>query len=159
MGINTWLEKHKDDDDWVDKDVANLLSGRTDSQAAAKLWKAIARGEAGIVETLMWAKVVAKRITGDLIEADHQKSSDRERAALLAIGFYGRVDDYREAKEYMSIISSFHPLGEGGEELPNARLTGKQWLKCMRAAGHFEETDDKTAVNRINEWRTELGIE
>lgn len=47
MGINTWLEKHKDDDDWFDRETTELLNGRTDSTAAAKLWMAIARGGEG----------------------------------------------------------------------------------------------------------------
>jgi hypothetical protein len=114
MSINAWMAKHKDDDNFVDRETGEILSGRPNSTVAAKLWMAIARGEAGVAETLMWAQTVAKRIKADLIDESGQASSDRERAALRAIGFFGRVDAYREAKEYMSLISMFSPLGVGG---------------------------------------------
>lgn len=159
MGINAWLEKHKDDDDFWDLETVKLLEGRTDITAASNLWKKIARGDAGVAETLMWVKIVAKRITADLIETRGQPSSDRERAALRAIGFYGPIDDFRDAKEFMKVFAMFHPLDENGEEMPNVRLTGKQWVKILKGAGYFAGINEGTAINRVNEWRSEFGIE
>lgn len=159
MDINTWFERHKDDEYVGDAETARILEEKTDSTAAAQLWSAIAAGKAEVADTLMWAKKVAARITAELIETRGQQSSYRERAALRAIGFNGPVDDYREAKEYMRLISQFHPLDERGEEMPNEHLTAKQWHAVLRGAGHLARIDDKTAQNKINEWRKELNIE
>ncbi len=165
MNINTWLES-KDKEPWdpefgpdlPDFDLSDMLDGKINSTSAAKIWTKIASGEADVLDTLLWVQHVAGMITKNVMHA-RGTSSERERAALRAIGFYGPVDVYREAKEWMQLISDFGPIDEHGEPQPKFRITGNEWVTRLRRSGHLAGVDDKTALNRVLEWRKEFGIE
>ncbi len=156
MNINSWLAKHAAGD--FDEGFCKLLDGRTDTTAAKNIWMEIASGEASVEETLAWAQYVACKIKRDLLESKSETSSVRERVALRAIGFFGVVDTYREAKRLMDIIADFSPLDKNGKSLPN-RLTAEQWLQYLKSHGLMTEVNHKTALNLINTWRKELKIE
>jgi hypothetical protein len=157
MRINEYLEKYakKYDLDYG-HEFQKILDGRPDTTKAAKIWAWIAKGEADVAETLVWAQHVAKQIDANVIHSDVR---DHAPAALKAIGFYGPADDDRRAKDYMQIISEFACIDKEGNELPGVRYTGSQWVRALKLQGFFDGVKEKTAINKVNKWRKELGIE
>lgn len=101
MTINKYLEKWISEDGWNDKTICEALNG--DTTAAAKVWTEIATGEASVSDALQWVKHVAASIQENV--RDGAQSSERERGALRAIGFYGRKDAYRDAKDCMNVLA------------------------------------------------------
>ncbi len=157
MHINEYLKRAAEQWDGPhDPEFEALLDGKTDSTAAGRFWAAVADGSASVEDTLAWAQKVARRVVADVVNG-----SDRDvaPAALKAIGFYGRIDKYRTARDYMSLIAEFAVLDEQGNPLPVERLPATQWLRLLRRAGHMKDLEEKTAINKINAWRKELGIE
>lgn len=144
------------DTEQADAELASLLDGKPDTTAAAELWAAIADGSASVEVALAWAQHVAREIEKNVVNGADR---DAAPAALRAIGFYGRVDKYRTAKDYLATVASFDVLDEAGNPLPPERLPASQWLRLVRRAGHLVGVPDKTAINQINTWRKELGIE
>lgn len=155
MRIDHYL-KQRADADFSDPELLRLLDGKRDTTTAARLWASIADGSASVDDTLAWAQHVAQAITGNVVNGAER---DAAPAALRAIGFYGRVDAYRSAREYLDIVASFDVMDEQGVPLPPARQPASAWLKLLRSAGHLVDLEDKTAINKINTWRKELGIE
>lgn len=139
-----------------DPELLRLLDGRPDTTTATRLWAAIAGGSASVDDTLAWAQHVACEIQANVVNGAER---DAAPAALRAIGFYGRVDMYRAAREYLETVASFEVLGEHGAPVQLARQPASAWLKLLRSAGHLHDVADKTAINQINAWRKELGIE
>jgi hypothetical protein len=131
---------------------------KMDTTIAKQMWLDIASGEADVVETLAWVQRVAKQIRDTVIK---KSASDRDAApaALKAIGFYGRSDTHRRAKEHMQMLSSFDGLDGNGNPVRQRPLTGKQWISILRRAGFLKGEKDKTATNLVNKWRKELGID
>ena len=145
---------------WGDRQLSEMLGTRLDcpldTTDAAKLWASIANGEADVVETLLWVQYIAQRINANVIEAGER---DKAPAALKAIGFYGRADVYREARESMLVLSQMSPIDDQGNQVPNPRRSGSAWVRLLKGSGYLAGIDDKTAVNKANEWRKELGID
>jgi len=134
-----------------------LLEGRCGTTEDAKqIWESIANGEAHVVEALLWAQCVAKRIRQVVI---NKTERDPAAAALKAIGFYGVPDPYRDARECMISVADFDVLDDGGNWVRPKRSTAEQWLKFLRSQGHFTSVKNKTAINKINEWRKEFSID
>jgi len=160
MNIKGYIKQaHQRDPDIGDfgPEFERLLEGRSGTTEDAKqIWAAIADGEAHVVETLLWAQSVAKRINRDVI---HKTERDAAPAALKAIGFYGVSEPYRSAKECLTSVADFDVLDDDGNWVRPKRGTAKQWLRFLRSQGHFSSTKDKTAINKINAWRKELGID
>jgi hypothetical protein len=140
----------------TDPELLRVLDGRPDTTTAARLWASIADGSASVDDTLAWAQHVAQAITANVVNGAER---DAAPAALRAIGFYGRVDAYRSAREYLDIVASFDVMDERGAPVRLARQPASAWLKLLRSAGHLLDLEDKTAINKINTWRKELGIE
>jgi len=160
MDINTWFEWHRDDEDYIGSpELEELYSGGLNSASAAELWAEIANGDADIADALMWVQTVAKRVTALVVEASGSPSSERERAALRAIGFSGPMDVYSHAKQWMKLHSTLGVLSDNGEPLPIPRKTTKQWMQELQDRGYLLGVMDKTAINLINMWRKELDIE
>ncbi|MDM7942454.1 MAG: hypothetical protein QUV35_07480 [Hydrogenophaga sp.] len=153
MTINDYLARLRDPE--IDPDFEALLD-RPDTTRATALWASIAAGEASVEDTLRWAQHVAVKIEQTVI---NKAERDAAPGALKAIGFYGRPDPYRAARDYMALVGSFPVASEDGQCRQAPRLTAEQWLEKLQAAGHLVGIPRKTAVNRINEWRQELGIE
>lgn len=139
-----------------DQELQRVLDGKPDTTTAARMWASIADGSASVGDTLEWAQHVARQITANVVNGAER---DAAPAALKAVGFYGRVDAYRAAREYLSIVASFPVLDEQGATVQLARQPASAWLKLLRSAGHLVDIDDKTAINKIGIWRNELGIE
>lgn len=139
-----------------DPELQRVLDGRPDSTTAARVWVSIADGSASVEDTLTWAQHVACEIQSNVVNGAER---DAAPAALRAIGFYGRVDVYRSAREYLDTVATFEVLDEHGVPVRLARQPASAWLKLLRSAGHLLDVTDKTAINQINTWRKELGIE
>lgn len=139
-----------------DLELLRVLDGRPDTTTAARVWAAIADGTASVEDTLAWAQHVAREIQANVIDGAER---DAAPAALRAIGFYGRVDVYRSAREYLDTVATFEVLDEHGAPVRLARQPASAWLKLLRSAGHLLDLEDKTAINKINAWRKDLGIE
>lgn len=155
MRIDHYLETTADGEQY-DRELARLLDGKADTTTAARLWAAIADGSASVEDTLAWAQHVARKITANVINSGER---DAAPAALRAIGFRGRVDAYRAAREYLDIVAAFDVMDEHGVPLPLVRQPASAWLKLLRRAGYLLDIEDKTAINKINAWRKDLGIE
>ena len=160
MNIKDYIKQaHKRDPDIGDfgPNFERLLEGRCGTTEDAKqIWAAIADGTAHVVETLLWAQCVAERINQDVIRGTKR---DKAPDALKAIGFYGVSEPYRRAKECMISVADFNVLDSNGNEVRPKRGTAEQWLKFLRSQGHFCRTKKKTAINMINTWRKDLGID
>ncbi len=156
MRIEQYFQQTLEAQNVSDPEFESLLSGKIDSTTAARVWLAIADGSASVDQTLRWAQHVARQVDARVIKS---KASDAAPAALQAIGFYGPIDRHRAARECLDIIASFPMYGEDHEPLPAKKMPASMWLKLMRKAGHLVDLNDKTALNRINEWRIELGID
>lgn len=133
-----------------DPELQRLLDGKADTTTAATLWASIADGSAAVEDTLAWAQHVAREIATNVVKGAER---DAAPAALRAIGFYGRVDAYRSAREYLVTVASFPVLDEQGAPVQLARQPASAWLKLLRNAGHLLDLEDKTAINKINTWR------
>ncbi|MGA9665833.1 MAG: hypothetical protein WBQ69_05210 [Gallionella sp.] len=157
MNIASWLANNRDAQ--IDRERNDLLAGKPDTTAAEKLWAEIAAGDASVSDTLMWAQHVAKQIKANVIDARGQSSTVRERGALHALGVSGRADVYRDARHYMETFASFELLDDTGRAVPIQYLTGEQWVGLLKAEGYLRDVQHKTALNRVNEWRKEFGIE
>jgi hypothetical protein len=157
MRINEYLNRADEQGDGPhDPKLEALLGGKPDSTAAGRFWAAVADGSALVDDTLAWAQQVARRVVADVVNGPDR---DAAPAALKAIGFYGRIDKHRTARDYLALIAEFDVLDEQGNPLPPERLPASQWLRLLRRAGHLAGVPDKTAINQINTWRKELGIE
>ena len=157
MKISEYLKTlSKSGESECDLEFQRLWEGRSDTTIASRIWKEIAAGSASVVDTLVWSMHVANQIKNNVIDGSER---DAAPAALKAIGFYGQVDQYRSAREFMEIAGTFDFLDEQGNALPRRRLTASQWLVLLRKSGHLSGLNDKSAPNRINEWRKDLGIE
>ena len=162
MNINKYLasryESHESEFDYG-PEFQRLLDATSgvpsDTTAAARLWERIARGEEGVVETLLWAQHVAKAITKSVINSQER---DAAPAALKAIGFYGRVDPYRDAKWELEIWLEFDSIDERGNPIPKKRPTAAECLRYLNMGGHMLGIPEKTALNRISEWLREFGL-
>lgn len=139
-----------------DPELLRVLDGRPDTTTAARVWSSIADGSASVEDTLAWAQHVARDIQTNVVIGAER---DAAPAALKAIGFYGRVDVYRAAREYLDTVAAFDVLDEQGVPVQFARQPASAWLKLLRSAGHLLDVAEKTAINQINNWRKELGIE
>lgn len=139
-----------------DAELQRLLDGKPDTTTAANLWASIADGSASVADTLAWAQHVAREIAANVVNGTER---DAAPAALRAIGFYGRVDAYRAAREYLDLVASFPVVDERGVQVQLARQPASAWLRLLRSAGHLLDLEDKTAINKINTWRKELGVE
>ncbi|MDH4466149.1 MAG: hypothetical protein QE290_19145 [Acidovorax sp.] len=157
MRIDHYLQSlPPDTGEHSDPELLRVLDGRPDTTTAARVWAAIADGSASVEDTLAWAQHVAREIQANVIDGAER---DAAPAALRAIGFYGRVDVYRSAREYLETVATFEVLDEHGVPVRLARQPASAWLKLLRSAGHLLDVTDKTAHNQINAWRKELGIE
>lgn len=157
MKISEYLRELSTIDEPVgDLEFQCLLDGKLDTTTAARVWTEIADGSASVGNTLLWAVHVANQIKDSVINGSER---DAAPAALKAIGFYGQVDPYRPARESMEIVAAFDFLDEQGNALPSRRLPASEWLRMLRKAGYLDGINDKSALNRINEWRKDLGIE
>jgi len=154
--LNEWREDETDEG-WLDKEFCNLLDGKDDTNNAAEMWARIANGEASVVEALLWAQHVAKRLNTEVFASEVQ-ANRRPDAALKAVGFRGRADPYREARQYMAILSEFNVILDDGTEV-KPRLSGAQWVKVLKESGRLAGLDDKSANNLVLEWKKELGID
>lgn len=139
-----------------DPELLRVLDGRPDTTTAARVWASIADGSASVEDTLAWAQHVAREVRANVVNGAER---DAAPAALRAIGFYGRVDVYRAAREYLATVSSFPVVDERGVQVQLAQQPASAWLKLLRRAGHLLDVADKTAINQILTWRKELGIE
>lgn len=157
MHINEYLKRAAEQGDGPhDPELESLLDGKLDSTAAGRFWAAVADGSASVDDTLVWAQKVARRVVADVVNGS---DGDAAPAALKAIGFYGRIDKHRSARDYLELITEFDVLDEQGNPLPVERLPAPQWLRLLHDAGHMTDLETKTAINKINAWRKELGIE
>jgi hypothetical protein len=139
-----------------DLELEALLGGKTNTTAAARMWASIADGSASVWDALAWVQHVARKIDKNVVNGSDR---DAAPAALRAIGYYGRVDKYRTARDYLVTVASFDSIDEAGNNLVPERLSALKWLRLLRSAGHLLDVNDKTAINHINAWRKELGIE
>ena len=165
MTINKYLasryESHEIEFDYGPEfqRLLNATSGvPSDTTAAARLWERIARGEEGVVETLLWAMHVAEAITKSVINS---RERDAAPAALKAIGFYGRKDTYRDAKEMLFswfVLCAIDSIDEHGNSTPPKRPTAAECLRILNMHGHMLGIPEKTALNRISEWLREFGL-
>jgi hypothetical protein len=154
MRIDEYLKQHQDYES--DNDLERLVKGHKNSTIAAALWSTVADGSADVVEALIWVQHVAKEINKDVI---HGKDRDMAPAALKAIGFWGRIDRDHAARELMEILAAIDEIDDKGHPLPRARWTATRWLECLHSHGHLHEIPEKTALNKINNWRKDLDIE
>ncbi len=135
-------------------DRRNVDGRPLDTTEATKIWVSIANGKTDVGQALLWVQLIAKRIVNTVVVHSER---DAGPAALKAIGFYGRSDPHRDAKRYMSDISTFDYDDEGNSSSMR-RITGKQWVGNLRKQGYLSDVKDKTAVNLVDIWRKELGI-
>lgn len=157
MRINHYLQSLLPDTaEHSDPLLLRVLDGRPDTTTAARVWASIDDGSASVEDTLAWAQHVAREIQANVVNGAER---DAAPAALRAIGFYGRVDAYRDAREYLETVASFDVLDEHGVPVRLTRQPASAWLKLLRSAGHLLDVADKTAINQINAWRKELDIE
>lgn len=157
MRIDQYLQSLPPDTaEHSDPELLRVLEGKPDTTTAARVWGAIADGSASVEDTLAWAQHVASEIQANVVNGAER---DAAPAALRAIGFRGRVDAYRAAREYLETVAAFDVLDEHGAPIRLARQPGSAWLKLLRSAGHLLDVSDKTAINQILTWRKELGIE
>jgi hypothetical protein len=154
MRIDEYLEEP--DAYEADKNLERLVNGHKNSTIAAELWSAIAEGSADVGETLIWVQHVAEEISKHVINGNDR---DAAPAALKAIGFWGRIDNDHAARELMEMLSAFDEIDDKGHHVPRARWTATKWLACLRSHGHLQVIPEKTALNKINNWRKDLGIE
>jgi hypothetical protein len=154
MRIDEYFKQHHDDDS--DKDLERLVKGHKNSTIAAELWSTIADGSADVGETLIWVQHVANEINEHVVNG---KDRDAAPAALKAIGFWGRIDHDHATRELMEILAAFDEIDDKGQPLPRTRWTATRWLERLRSHGHLQEISEKTARNKINNWRKDLGIE
>lgn len=154
MRIDHYLQQGGADLD--DLELHRLLDGRRDTTTAARVWASIADGSASVENALAWAQHVAREIAANVVNGAER---DAAPAALKAIGFFGRPDPYRAAREYLDIVASFDVMDDHGAPVQLSRQPASAWLKLLRNAGHLLDLEDKTAINKINAWRKELGIE
>lgn len=154
MRIDEYLKQHHDYES--DNDLERLVKGHKNSTIAAEFWSTIADGSADVSETLIWVQQVAKEINEHVING---KDRDASPAALKAIGFWGRIDRDHATRELMKILAAFDEIDDKGHPLPRARWTATRWLECLHSHGLLQEVSEKTALNKINNWRKDLGIE
>jgi hypothetical protein len=163
MSINTYIKEEarrfpKGFGDYG-PEFERLLRGRGGTTGdAMEIWREIATGDADVVQTLIWVQRVAERICKDVV-GKSERGRDAAPAALKAIGFRGPPERERRAKECMRTISDFDVLDDSGNWVRQKRLTGNQWLKFLRSQGHLEKMKDKNAINKINQWRKDFGID
>lgn len=156
MKIEDFLQKTSSiDEPMCDPEFQRLLDGKLDTTAATQIWTEIADGSASVESALLWVMHVAKQIKANVINGAER---DAAPAALRAIGFYGQSDPYRAARKHMDVIASFDAFDEQGQPISPRRMAANEWLKHLRQAGYLTEVSEKSALNRINEWRKELGI-
>jgi hypothetical protein len=159
MNINKYLASRPESDFDYGPEFQRLLDATSgvpsDTTAAARLWERIACGEEGVVETLLWAQHVANAITKSVVNS---RERDAAPAALKAIGFYGRVDPYRDAKWELFLLLSFDELDEHGNPIPRKRPAAAECLRVLKKGGYMLGIPEKTALNRISEWLRELGL-
>lgn len=140
----------------ANKNLERLVKGHKNSTDAAELWSAIADGSADVGETLIWVQHVAKEIGKHVINGEDR---DAAPSALKAIGFWGRIDTTNATFELMKMLAAFDEIDEKGSPLPRTRWAATKWLECLRSHGHLKGISEKTARNKINIWRKDLGIE
>lgn len=138
-----------------DLQIEKLLSAKEKASLSAPLWKSIATGEADVTTTLIWVTNVAKEICNLVIDGSSEEAAT---SALHAIGLQGRIDKYALARDLMEIFASFDELDKSGNPLPKKRWSAKKWLEFMREHGLLKDVKDKTAINKLNSIRNELGI-
>ncbi|MEI7970727.1 MAG: hypothetical protein WCJ69_17250 [Betaproteobacteria bacterium] len=156
MNINAYIQQVSDESDWMDKDLCALLDGKIDTTLAAEMWASIASGEADVLTTLLWVQHVANQIQKTVVKGD---ARDAAPAALKAIGFFGGIERYRAAREYMALVREFCVISEDSEAIPLKQLTCTEWVRTLRAHGHLIGVNDKTAANRVSEWLKEFDEE
>lgn len=155
MRIDKYIQQAADYE-FDDLELQKLLDGKTDSTKAARVWSSIAEGSAPVEIALLWMQHVAREVIANVVDNDER---DAAPAALRAIGFYGRLDAYRNARDYFATVASFNVIDEQSNPVVLGRQPASVWLKLLRSAGHLKDIDDKTAINKINTWRKELEIE
>ncbi len=154
MTIKKYLEEWGISDGEYSYDFQRALDG--DTTQAAQIWAQIEEGTASVAETLLWAQRVAHRVNTTVVTSTQIVANRRAEAALKAIGFYGQIDDYYYARNFMEDWSAFKSLDEIG---PSPRVSAKTWLQLLKKEGYLLDATEKSAINRINEWRKELNID
>lgn len=137
-------------------ELEKLLTSGVNSTLAKPLWESIADGSADVAETLIWVMHVAREIEKHVINV--KVAVDAAPAALKAIGFYGRVDPYRDVRNLIETFAAFDEFDQEGKVVEGKKWTAKKWLEFIQSQGLLLESDEKTAINRINEIRNDLNL-
>lgn len=130
-------------------DFENALHRANATTEAIAVWEMIANGTADVVQTLIWAQCIAKRIK---IQVINKSERDAAPGALKALGFFGRRDRHRAAREALLSIACFEFEREDGRPL---RMTSTDWANWLRDHGYLKGVKSKTAVNLVTEWLRE----
>lgn len=126
-----------------------------------QMWRDVAEGRASDVDTIAWAKGVARAIRDNMLDAPGE-AKDGERARDLAtksVGLSSNQDRNWEAREallrfidYAEFIREISPASGKFEEKPNR----KECLTFMRSQGFYKGIDNKTAGLRVDRLLKEI---
>lgn len=126
-------------------DISEKLDAaiRGDSDAAADVWRAIAKGEAAPIQALEWVTNVANMVVIKVLDpgsAEKRKGT----AALQAIGLDSPLDKNKELKETIEMYL------EGEPDVPRDDLV---WVAHLLVSGFPDITDPikkRSAAQRVD---------
>ena len=142
MNLNEFLREWAESGGEYDQAFQRALNG--DTTQAAEMWRAIAEGRVDAAEALIWARHVAQQVVERVVDGGLH-GAERPRAALVALGFRGQIDKYQVEKELVENILDFIP-----------EMTTSELVAHLRRQGYLDGMSEKTALNRVAEWRQDL---
>lgn len=125
------------------------------------VWKAAASDRLTLREMASWAKIIARRVFGSVIEKsqipvrEDGNVDERDRLALKALGLFGPKDQNYRERQHLELFLSFEDLVKPSEE--NRQSRRRKLLRIMRSGGFYADVPDADALKRVDRLLAEAG--
>ncbi|WP_295639470.1 hypothetical protein [Novosphingobium sp.] len=121
--------------------------GVSKRQAAERIWKAISAGKADPGTKLCWVEHIAKELCSEIIDKRDLDDKRRGSAALIAMGIYGKDDEFSGIRSLIEMWLDFGDIVNDEVGL-KFHLTPKMIVQACQDNDLFRAANDRAAVER-----------